>query len=344
VSHTGVQQPVLSPATDGSVVRLKLFPISFFAVVMGLAGWTIAFQRAASLLGWPPLLGQVLLGLTVLAFLTIATLYFIKLVRFPQAVGEELHHPIKMSFFPTISISLLLLSIALLSLQPQVSRVLWVAGTGLHLGFTLYIMSLWINHTTFNIQHSNPAWFIPVVGNIIVPIAGVEHGMVEVSWFFFSIGIVFWIILFTIFMYRIIFHPPLAAKLVPTLFILLAPPAVGFVSYVKLMEHSGVGGAVVPFAIDPLARVLYYLALFIGLLLLAQVRMFARLQFFLSWWAYSFPVAALTIATILMFHKTDLPFFSGLATLLLVLLSGIIGLLVWRTAQAIGQREICVEE
>lgn len=344
MSHTGVQQPVLSPATDGSAVRLKFFPISFFAVVMGLAGWTIAFQRAASLLGWSPVLGQVVLGVSVLAFITIAALYLTKFVRFPQAVIEELHHPIKMSFFPTISISLLLFSVAFLGSQPQVSRVLWFAGAVLHLGFTLYIMSLWIHHTTFNIQHSNPAWFIPVVGNIIVPIAGVEYGLVEVSWFFFSIGLVFWVILFTIFMYRIIFHPPLAAKLVPTLFILLAPPAVGFIAYVKLMEHGGADGAVVPFAIDPFARVLYYLALFISMMLLTQVRTFTRLQFFLSWWAYSFPVAAFTIASILMFHKTDLPFFSGLATLLLVLLSGIIGLLAWRTGQAILQREVCIEE
>lgn len=344
MSQSGVQQPVLSPVADASVVRLKFFPISFFAVVMGLAGWTIAFQRAAALLGWTPLLGQAMLGVAVVAFITIAGLYLTKLIRFPQAVSEELHHPIKMSFFPTISISLLLFSIAFLASQPHLSQVLWVAGAVLHLSFTLYIMSLWIHHTSFNIQHSSPAWFIPVVGNIIVPIAGVEHGMVEVSWFFFSIGLVFWVILFTIFMYRIIFHPPLVAKLVPTLFILLAPPAVGFIAYVKLMEHGGAGGAVVPFALDPFARVLYYLALFIGMLLLTQVRVFTRLQFFLSWWAYSFPVAALTIASLLMYHLTDLAFFSWLATLLLVLLSGIIGVLAWRTVQAIRQCEICVEE
>lgn len=48
-----------------------------------------------------------------------------------------------------------------------------------------------------------PAWFIPVVGNIIVPLAGVRFAPAEVSWFFFSIGLVFWIVLLAIVMYRL---------------------------------------------------------------------------------------------------------------------------------------------
>ena len=44
---------------------------------------------------------------------------------------------------------------------------------------------------------TNP-WFIPVVGNIIVPIAGVDDAPAEVSWFFFSFGLIFWIALFTL--------------------------------------------------------------------------------------------------------------------------------------------------
>lgn len=332
-------QPSALPQGTAVQARLQHFPISFFAVVMGVNGWAIALLRAEQLLGWPPNLGIAALALAGLCFLAIAAIYTMKAIRLPQVVSKELHHPVKMSFFPTISISLLLFSIALLGLNMAVSWYLWLVGTVLHLLLTLYIMSVWIRHTTFEVKHISPAWFIPVVGNIIVPIAGVAHGMAEVSWFFFSVGLVFWLVLLTIFFYRIIFHAPLIDRLVPTLFILLAPPAVGFISYVRLMESISAG-----FVLDAFGRVLYYMAVFFFLLLLMQYRTFARLHFYLSWWAYSFPLAALTIASMLMYHQSDMRFFGMAASALLVVLSGVIVLLGGRTALAIKRGEICVEE
>jgi tellurite resistance protein len=39
-----------------------------------------------------------------------------------------------------------------------------------------------------------------------------------------------WAVMFTIIMNRIVFHNPLPQKLMPTLFILIAPPAVALIS------------------------------------------------------------------------------------------------------------------
>lgn len=89
------------------------------------------------------------------------------MVRYPQAVEAEFAHPVKLNFFPTLSISLILLSIALLPYHPPLSMVLWSVGTVLHLGFTLYVLSAWLHQTHFEISHINPAWFIPIVGNIL---------------------------------------------------------------------------------------------------------------------------------------------------------------------------------
>jgi tellurite resistance protein len=43
-----------------------------------------------------------------------------------------------------------------------------------------------------------------------------------------------WLVLFTIIMNRIIFHNPLPQKLLPTLIILIAPPAVAMLSLASL--------------------------------------------------------------------------------------------------------------
>jgi tellurite resistance protein len=313
--------------------RLRHFPISIFSVVMGLAGFAIAVQRAETILGLPAGAGNGLGWAAAGVFVLLTAIYVAKLLRFRDEVANELAHPIKLSFFPAISIGLILLAVALHPASARLSLALLVLGATLQLALTLFVLARWIGQTTFEIQHSNPSWFIPVVGNILVPIAAVDHGLVEIAWFFFSVGLVFWLVLQTIVFNRMIFHHPLPAKLVPTLFILMAPPAVGFVAYVKLA--GGLNG---------FARVLFYTALFTGLLLLALYRKFVGLKFFLSWWAYSFPLAALTIAAMLMYQLTALGLFAALAWALLAVLGAVIALLLARTLKAIARREICVEE
>jgi len=128
--------------------RLKHFPIAFFAMVMGLAGLTIAWEKAQVSLGLPFRLEAALLPLTALVFLLLSLFYAIKLIRYRDAVLKELQHPVKLNFFPTISISLILLSIATLSVSPLLSKGLWMVGAGLHLLFTLYI--------TFAVYASQP--------------------------------------------------------------------------------------------------------------------------------------------------------------------------------------------
>lgn len=314
-------------------LKLEYFPISYFSMILGLAGFTIALQRTEHLFAIPHLIPFVVQLFTIASLGVILGAYAYKLWRYPQAVKAEFSHPIKLAFFPTISISFLLLSVSFLGQNMLISKYLWIIGTVLHLLFTFKVINTWMHDSKFDIKHMNPAWFIPAVGNIIVPLAGVEHAPLELSWFFFSIGFVFWIILLVIFFNRIIFHHPLPQKLLPTLFILIAPPIVGFVAYTKLTGE-----------ISEFGMILYYIGLFFTLLLLSQIQMFSKIKFFLSWWAYSFPLAAATIASILMFHSTQLAGFKVIAIAFIILLSALIILLLTRTAIAIFRQEICIEE
>ena len=313
--------------------RLAHFPVALFSTVMGSAGLAIAWQKAAHLLGWPSMVGSVLTVLASVLFVLITVIYAMKLVRHPAAVHAERRHPVKMNFFPTFSIGILLLSIAWHGAAPTVSTWLWMAGAALHLTFTLMAMSAWIHHSHFEIAHLNPAWFIPVVGNIIVPVLGVQVAPAEISWFFFSIGLVFWIILFAVVMYRLFFHAPLALRLTPTLFILLAPPSVGFIAYSNLTG-----------SLDPFGRVLYYTALFLAMLLATNALRFFKVPFFVSAWAYSFPLAALTIATLRMAELSALTFFAWLGGAFLIITTAVIAILMLRTVHAVRHREICQAE
>jgi len=273
--------------------RLARLPFSIFATIMGLSGLAIATEKVQ--MHYAPAstsalsISHVLTGGVILLFIFLAALQTLRLLRHSSAIKAEWKHPVRISFFPAASIGLLLISIAILPHHQPISQYIWMTGTILQFILAFLVINTWINATHFEPHHVNPAWFIPAVGNVIVPIAGVAHGYTEISWFFFAFGIVFWLVLLVIVMNRLFFHHPLHEHMIPTLCILIAPPAVGFLAYVKLT-----GG------IDAFAHVLYYAALAFTIIVAMQISTFRRLSFVLSWWAYSFPLTAITIATLVM--------------------------------------------
>lgn len=72
--------------------------------------------------------------------------------------------------------------------------------------------------------------------------------------------------------------------------------------------------------------------------------MLRRARFYLSWWAYSFPVAALAISSMLMYHQSDVRFFFILSWVIFALLFCLVVGLAVLTVRAAIQRKICVEE
>lgn len=312
---------------------LQCFPVQMFAIVMGFSGLTIAYAKAYHLMGMPYEWYIILLLVDTLVFFAIFGIYVLKWVYYPDKVKAEFNHPVKSAFAAAISIGFLLISIAYYDYAPSVAVTFWFIGAPLHLILTYMTMRFWIdNH--FEVVHISPAWFIPIVGNVLVPVVGVDVLPIGVSIFYFSVGLFFWVVLFTIVTYRMIFHHPLGKRLLPTFFILIAPPAVGFISYYRITFGS----------IDLVSLFLYFIALFTLLLLLFMIKTFINLSFFISWWAYTFPLAAITIATLLihMTYHTSLTYGSSLA--LLVLTTVTVAVVAYKTVQAVIHEKICIPE
>lgn len=327
--HMAEAAPAETAAPHG---RLIHFPVNFFAVVMGLSGLTLATLRLEKATGLTNVISLSTLVVAGAAGALITLLYILKAIRYPQAVRSEWHHPVRLAFFPAASISLLLLATATLPFARGTAFVLWSVGAALHLVVMLAVVAAWIGHRPFEPPHLNPAWFIPAVGNVIVPFAGVPLGFYEISWFFFSVGMMFWVILLTLIFNRLVFHNPLPERLLPTVVILIAPPAAGFIAY------SNLNG------LDPFARVLFYTGVLSALLVVTQLPKLARVGFSLAWWAYSFPFAALTVATFIYADLIGSAVHRGAALALYALLAGIIALLCVRTILAIAAGKICKPE
>jgi len=312
--------------------RLKFYPIMMFAIVMGMGGLTIAYQKAGEFLNFPKVIGHYMMYVALALFVVIAGIYVIKLFKYPKAVINEWNHPIRINFFSAVSISMLMLAIITREEFSVLGASFWYVGTAIHMYMTLYTISFWINHNQ-EIAHSNPAWFIPIVGNVLVPVGGIGLASDIVLMYFFSVGVFFWIIFLAILFNRIIFHHQLAQKFMPTMFILLAPPAVAFIAYFKLFG-----------VVDTFATFVYSIAVFFTFMLAFMFNRFLGLKYFISWWAFIFPLAAMAIASMVMYHVTEDLFSMYLAYIMLIVTTLMTLTVLYQTIKHMMMHEICIQE
>lgn len=84
--------------------------------------------------------------------------------------------------------------------------------------------------------------------------------------------------------------------------------------------------------------------LFLPLFFLLLREIFYKIKFFISWWAFTFPFAALTLALLVAYEKTQFTPYYFLSFFSLVLTSCIIAFVGIKTIQVIMRDELCKEE
>ena len=71
---------------------------------------------------------------------------------------------------------------------------------------------------------------------------------------------------------------------------------------------------------------------------------FINIKFFISWWAFTFPMAAVTLATVLMYDLTQKWFYGLLSYILMTITTVIIYLVAKQTIIHMNKKEICIME
>lgn len=276
--------------------KLKFLVPGWYAIVMGLAGLSLAWQRAM------PLMGETAAGVA-LALGAVAALVFMLLAvatlwrgwRHPEAWADDQRHPVRHTFVATLPISLILLAtvaVALLGPVP-LARGLWWLGSIGQLGVTLWVLARWWRGAASDKNTGGASWasvtpalILPVVGNVLVPLAGVSLGHAGWAAAQFGVGLLFWPLVFVLLIVRVLVQGLWPERLRPTLFILIAPPAVVGLG---LLEFGA------PLAV---AWAFWGMALFSFFWVGTQARLIANLPFGLTHWALSFPLAALAALTL----------------------------------------------
>ncbi len=284
------------------IISIKDIPIGFFAMTMTLFGLSLAWKLS----GLSEHFSTFLTLVAIFVFILVATAYLIKFIKYRSHVMQEFTHPILMSFFGTISVSLVFFSVILAEHLPLLAKLIWISGSACHTLLLFYTLGQWLFHGALNIDNLTPACFIPIVGLAVVPIYGAAYGFAQISWFYWSIALALWIILLVFVFYRLMFVCALPAPLLPTLFILLAPPSIIFVNYINLTGQR----------LDIFNNVLYSISALFACLLLSQIKKFI-LPFTMSHWAFTFPVVAFSMATMIMgkLQKSPLLLYAGYGVL-----------------------------
>jgi len=276
---------------------LKFVMPSWFALVMGLCGLALAWKSAA------PLLGDVAVGIALVVgvlalgvFVVVGVASLVRLQRYPEAVQEDLRHPIRHAFFAAIPISMMLLATVAhaLELRGLAVHVLWLGGSLLQVWVTVWALGSWLQGAPAGKLWPSitPVLFIPVVGNVLAPLAGVGLGYSSWAYAQMGIGMLFWPVVLALLIARVIQHSPLPDRILPTWMITVAPPAVLGID----MLHAG---------LPAVAGGLWGVALFFVLWAGTLAKRMVSQPFALPFWGLSFPLAAFSALSLQLANTAD---------------------------------------
>lgn len=278
-----------------------LFP-GWFAVVMGLCGLSLAWHRAT------PLMGEVAHGaalaigaLAAVVFVALALASVARMRHHADAWRDDCLHPVRHAFVAMLPIALLLLATVAVALDGPSwpARAAWWAGSLMQFAVTVWVLARWWRGNLPAQRGDGPQrapgllWvgvtpvlFVPVVGNVLAPLAGMPLGHAGWASAQFGVGLMLWPVVLVLVIVRLAVQGAWPERLRPANFIVIAPPAV--VGLVALQLDAPV----------PLGWMLWGMAVFGLAWAGTQARLIASQPFALPHWAVSFPLAALAALTL----------------------------------------------
>jgi tellurite resistance protein len=322
--------------TAPTSLNIKFLGPQWFATVMGLAGLALAWAAAVPTMGpaaeW---VARGIGGVAALLFLVLLALFSRRGQLYPEALTADLLHPVRHAFIATITVALILLATlgtALFGVS-VVWESLWLIACVLQFAVTVWVLSRWWNGNNiggFQWPGITPVLIIPVVGNVLAPLAGVPLGQQEWAAVQFGVGAFLWPVVLVLIFVRIGVHGLWPDRLLPTGFITVAPPAV-------------IGLALLRFEAAPVwSQGCWGIALFFLLWAAQVLRPMLAQPFSMAWWALSFPLAAFAALT-LRLAPTGQPF-TFLAMPVLALATLVIGALCLWTVRGLQRGALLVPE
>jgi len=239
-----------------------------------ISGLMLACAAAGNLVGSYGSLYKNLFGI-------IATIIMIKLlikaITMPNSIKEGFDNPVVASVIPTFSMGVMLLSTYIKPYASSAAYFIWLAGLILH---CLLIILFTIKYiANFNIKKVFPSYFIVYVGIVCASVTAPAFGITQLGQYIFWFGLVTYIILLPVVIYRVLSIKEIPEPAMPTLAIFTAPASLCLAGYLNSFQSKNT--AMVGF--------LAILALLMFIAVMATMPKLLKLKFYPSYSAFTFP-------------------------------------------------------
>jgi tellurite resistance protein len=322
--------PTAGLASSGAAAAAVRVPASSFSIVLGVVGLATAWDGASRSFGVSPWLSDALLVLAAALWILFFAAQVVKAAAAPERLRGELAHPVEGSLAALVPASLLAIA-ALASIHYRdLARVLFWIGAAAQVVLGAWIVGSWLAKRV-DPKLVTPAMYLPAsVGPFLAAVAAGAVGRDDAGWLFFGVGAVLWIVLAAVLLVRALSDGELAPPLRPLLALELAPPAFA------LLAWQSLGGA----SSEATPRALLGVALFVALVLLRLAGRFRDVPFTASWWAFTFPVAALSTAALRVSHAAPSSIAADLALPLFVVANALIAAVAYKTLVALSRGDL----
>ncbi|KAF2855566.1 C4-dicarboxylate transporter/malic acid transport protein-like protein [Plenodomus tracheiphilus IPT5] len=340
------------PAEVGLRDRLAHFTWPWFAATMSTGALAVVLGNTPNTFTGLQTIGKVVFIFDIILFLLFNGLMVTRFILVPRKLFASLHHPVEGLFFGTYWVSVaLILNCAYIYGNTQTGN--WL-NKGLEVTFWMYCAAAFIvgiaQYSMFfrlerlSVTDAVPAWIFPIYPLLVV---GTLAGTIlpgqpdDASWKIFVGGVFFqglaWVVSFLmygIYMQRLMTSSLPSPSVRPGMFVSVGPAGYTAAGLISLANQAPTlisanywtdtavpdGEVVRIFGIMSGLFIILFAYWFFFVTTVAVLAGIRRMSFSLNWWAFIFPNAGLTLATIQAAKALNSEAMNGIASALTLLL------------------------
>ncbi|MGL5753000.1 MAG: TDT family transporter, partial [Paraclostridium sp.] len=157
-----------------------------------------------------------------------------KAILHPQNVLEEIKHPFIGSFYPTIAMTLMVVSTYIVQYSKPVAQFVWLFGLLLHI--LLDTMFFIARTKDFKFEDVVPSWYVLTVGLGVGAVTGRPIGFIALSKVTFYYAFIWYLILLPVMLYRVFKIKNIPKAKETSLMIIGAPANICLAGYLGVFD------------------------------------------------------------------------------------------------------------
>lgn len=287
----------------GSIDRV---PLNTFAIALGLTGVASTWSAATTVATIPPQIARVFWVVSAAVTLWLITAHAVRGKRSGKPLRGQLRDPVQGPLAVIVPLVGMLIGTDALLWLPTVGATIVIVSMIATAAYAGWLVSTWMTGR-IELGAVHGGYILPTVaGGFLTATAADALGLHALGWAAFGVGCLFWVVMTTLLIARMISRPALPDALAPTLAVIMAPPAVGGLALFALTDHVA----------SPLSFAFAGITGILAIAQLAAIPLYRRLRFSLGFWSFTFPVAAVATYAIAWLDVAHTPSGGTLAILL----------------------------